>query len=352
MSKMKRAILGLLVLILSLALNAGCGGDKKPAAPAGGAPAAGATVAGKVMLYSSMKDSQLAALKAGFMKKNPGIQMDYYTAGTGSVMTKLATEQQAGGISADLLWVGEPTNYREFKAKGLLMPYKSAEAAQVPDQFKDKDDMFIAARVVSLGFVYNKSLVKPEDVPKTWEDLLKPRFKGLVGMTDPTFSGTTLFTVAGLVQNPNYGWKYLEQLKANGVKLERGSGGVVNKVGSGDYHVSIGVDYIAWSLMKQGSPIGFVYPVKDIPIIDSPIAIVKNTKNEKAAKLLYDYILSEEGQKILMVEFTAPVRKGLQLEGAIPIAEAVQKKLPVNEDQLSKGKNDMLKKFDSIFKAK
>ncbi len=344
MSKGKIKFIACSIILVLLLVLSGCGGS--------GAKKAGAPAKGKVMLYSSMKDSQLSALKAGFTKKYPDIQMDYYTAGTGNVMTKLATEQQAGGISADLIWVGEPTNYLEFKAKGLLMPYRSPEAADIPERFRDKDDMFIAARVVMLGFVYNKSLVKANEIPKKWEDLLSARFKGRVGMTDPTFSGTTLYTVAGLIQNKEYGWSYLEKLKANNVKLERGSSSVVNKVGSGEYHVSIGVDYIAWTLMNQGSPIGFVYPDKGIPMIDSPIAIIKNTKNEKAAKLLYDYILSDEGQKILMKEFTSPVRKGLQVKGAIAIDKAVENALAVNDVQLQKEKKDILKRFDGIFKVK
>src|SRR5690554_6925885 len=108
---------------------------------AGGGAETGAQDESKqnVMLYSSLKDSQLAAIKEGFMRKYPQIKMDYYTAGTGNVMTKLATEQQAGGISADIIWVGDPTNYIDFKAQDLLLAYDSPQAASIPDKFKDPD---------------------------------------------------------------------------------------------------------------------------------------------------------------------------------------------------------------------
>ncbi|MEA5031015.1 MAG: ABC transporter substrate-binding protein [Sphaerochaeta sp.] len=304
----------------------------------------------KVMLYSSLKDSQLAAIKEGFMKKYPNITMDYYTAGTGNVMTKLATEQQAGGISADIIWVGDPTNYIDFKEQGLLMPYDSPAAASIPDKFKDPDRLYMSARLIMLGFVYNTNLVKGNSIPKTWEDLLKPEFKDYVAMTDPTTSGTTLFTVAGLVQNPRYGWSYFEKLKANGVKLENGSSGVVNKAAAGEYKVSIGVDYIARTVMAQGATIGFVYPDNDIPIIESPIAIIKNTKNVEAAKKLYDYIISEDGQSVLLEEYTMPINPNMKLENAIDVNVAEAKMLTVDPVVLVRDKLSMLEKFDSIFK--
>jgi iron(III) transport system substrate-binding protein len=303
-----------------------------------------------VMLYSSLKDSQLAAIREGFMKKHPNISMDYYTAGTGNVMTKLAAEQQAGGISADIIWVGDPTNYLDFKKQGLLMPYDSPAAADIPDKFKDPQRLYMSARLVMLGFVYNTNLVKGDQIPRTWEDLLKPEFKGYIAMTDPTSSGTTLFTVAGLVQNPRYGWAYFEKLKANGIKLENGSSGVVNKAAAGEYKVSIGVDYIARTVMAQGSTIGFVYPDNDIPIIESPIAIIKNTKNPEAAKLLYDYIISEEGQTVLLEEFTLPINPKMVLANSIDVKEAEARMLPVDIEFLVTQKLNMLEKFDKIFK--
>lgn len=303
-----------------------------------------------VMVYSSLKDTQLAALKEKFMDKYPHVNMDYYTAGTGNVMTKLATEQQAGGISADLIWVGDPTNYIKFKEDGVLMAYDSPVAKDIPAKFKDPDNMYISGRLVMLGFVYNPTLLTYEEAPKTWEDLLKPEFKDYIGMTDPTSSGTTFNTVAGLVQHPDYGWDYIRALKNNGVKLENGSSGVVNNVGSGEYKVSIGVDYIARSVKAQGALVDFIYPEKNIPIIESPLAIINNTKNEEAAKLLYDFIISEDGQQILLEEYTFPINPNMSLEDAIPVQEAEKRMLPVDNNRLVEERIEILETFDSIFK--
>jgi iron(III) transport system substrate-binding protein len=305
----------------------------------------------KVMLYSSMKDDQLAAIKAGFTKQYPEIKMDYYTAGTGDVMTKITTEQQAGGISADLIWVGDPTHYVDMKAKGMLETYVSPEAQYVPAMFRDPDNQFCGARIVTMGFVYNTQQVKPEEVPKTWEDLLSPRFKDLVGFTDPTFSGTALTTLAGLTADDAYGWAYMEKLKQNGLKLEKGSSSVVTKVGAGEYQVSIGADYIARTMINQGSTMGFVLPEKGVPLVASPIAIFKGTKNLEAAQILYDFILSEAGQTILVDTFTSPVRIGMKLAGVDPIDEIASRSFTVDEVALISEKQSYLDRFDSIFKT-
>jgi len=298
-----------------------------------------------------MKESQLAALKEAFTKKYPKVSMDYYTAGTGKVMTKLAAEIQAGNIGADVLWVGEPTNYLSLKAQGLLLPYVSPEAKALPAQFIDKDKAYCAARLVAMVLAYNTNAVKGADIPADWDDLLKPRFKNLAVTTDPAMSGTSLYTVGGLVQNPKYGWAFIEKLKANGMRLESGSTATVEKVGTGDYDIGIGADYIAAELQGKGAPIAFVYPKSGISVIASPVAIIKTSKNIEAAKLLYDYILSVEGQTVLAKAGVVPVRAEVTPpEFSLSGKELMEKALPIDDEALEQGKEDLLKKFADIMK--
>jgi iron(III) transport system substrate-binding protein len=341
---MKKIVFAITVLIAAAAVSFSAGESETSQSNSD-------SISGHVMLYSSMKDSQLAALKDAFNAKYPDIQMDYYSAGTGKVMTKLSAEEMAGTIEADVIWVGEPTNYYSLMEKDLLLPYVSPEAVNIPDALKAEGDYFIGARIITLGLVYNTQLVTGGDIPGDWDDLLLPRFKDLIVMTDPTFSGTTLYTLVALVQNPDYGWDFIRQLKENGMRLEQGSSAVVNKVGAGEYDVCIGVDYIARSKMAEGSPIDFVYTDSGISTVMSPIAIMKTTENLEAAKLLYDYILSTDGQKILMDVNVIPVRPDLLLETGISVEEAVEKALPVDEMYLLENKDEILQEFDKIMKT-
>ncbi len=121
----KRSIANVLIVLIIALVLAGCqssGGDDKKASK-------------KVMLYSSLKEEQLEALKKGFTAKYPDIKMDYYAAGTGKVATKLATEKQSGQIATDVVWIGDPSNYITFKQQGILAPYESPEAKNIDAKF-------------------------------------------------------------------------------------------------------------------------------------------------------------------------------------------------------------------------
>ena len=150
------------------------------------AAAAMAEPSGTVMLYSSLKEKQLVAVKEAFEAKYPGIVMDYYQAGTGKIKTKIATEQQAGQVAADLLWVGDASDYLTFKEQGILEAYVSPESEKVPAAYKDEDDLYCGARLVVMGMAYNTQNVTEEEAPKHWKDLLNETFRDQIIMTDPT----------------------------------------------------------------------------------------------------------------------------------------------------------------------
>lgn len=186
------------------------------------AAAAMAEPSGTVMLYSSLKEKQLVAVKEAFEAKYPGIVMDYYQAGTGKIKTKIATEQQAGQVAADLLWVGDASDYLTFKEQGILEAYVSPESEKVPAAYKDEDDLYCGARLVVMGMAYNTQNVTEEEAPKHWKDLLNETFRDQIIMTDPTESGTTAYLVGALVNNEAYGWAFFEDLAAMGTELDSG----------------------------------------------------------------------------------------------------------------------------------
>lgn len=339
---MKRFITILLVLLMMLAVVA-CGGNKETAD-------SGDKSGGKVMLYSSLKEAQLSALKEAFTKKYPDIEMDYYAAGTGKVLTKIATEQQSGQIAADLIWVGDPSNYITFKEQGILEPYESPEAATIDPKFKDPDNQFVGARLIVVGFAYNTNRVDPAEVPQKWTDIFDPTYQDQIVMSDPAEAGTTMYAVAGLIQNDKYGWDYFNKLKEMGLELESGTSQTINKVGAAAYKVCIGVDYVTRTLEEQGSPIKFVYP-EDLVAVSSPIALVKNAINGDNGKLLYDFILSEEGQKILAANQATPIRPGVSVGGDALDAEEIAKlAMPVDDQALVDNKQAILDQFDELFK--
>lgn len=305
---------------------------------------------GKVMLYSSLKEEQLQALKEGFEDKYPDITMDYYAAGTSKVATKMATEAQSGQIATDVVWIGDPSNYVTFKEQGILEAYESPEAETIDEKFKDPDNMFTGARLVIMGLTTNTNSVPDGEEPTTWKDLLDPTYKDQIVMTDPGESGTTFYLVASLINHPDYGIEFFEQLKEQGTELESGTTSTHTKVAANAYKVAIGVDYVTQTLEAEGSTVRFTYPEQDLIAVSSPIALVKNSPNPDNGKLLFDFILSVEGQEILAANDTTPIRPEVTKEGSMSLEKIVERAMIADDEAIAEQSTDLLQQFDEIFK--
>lgn len=303
----------------------------------------------KVMLYSSMQEDQLQAIKNGFEAKYPDIEMDYYFAGTGKVITKITTEHQSGQVAADLVWVGDPADYIGFKNEGILAKYSSPESDHIDAKFIDPENYYTGARMMNMSIGYNTSLVDESEAPTNWEDLLDEKWHGQIVMTDPASAGTTKYFVGSMLKNDTYGTEFFEKLKANGCELESGTTATHNQVAAGAYKVGVMLDYVSNNLIKEGSPIGFKYVSKDLVSIYSPIGLIEGCANEENGKKLYDFILSKEGQEILVKNNLISVRDDVDQQG-VDVDKITGVAMDVSIDKLAGNSEEIISTFDEIFK--
>ena len=300
----------------------------------------------KLFVYTSMKESMVGEIKTAFAKKHPDIKVDFQSAGAGKLMAKIAAERESGKILADVLWTSEVPDFYQLKQAGLLQPYAPAEIKAVLNPFQDWDGSFTAVRLGTLGIAYNTRVVK--EPPKSWQDLTRPQFKGAYGIANPALSGTAYMSVALLAKQ--FGWGYFEGLRANGAKMGKGSGQVVDDTASGDLVASLAVDYITLDKVDKGATIALVYP-PEMLVVPSPIAIFKGSPNIDAAKKLVDFLLSKEGQTIIANEGTLPVRTDVKVPDKyrMPSAdEALKRSIKVDYPQLMADKEATIKKFTDI----
>lgn len=306
---------------------------------------------GTVMLYSSMQEAQLQAIKEAFEAKYPDITMDYYFASGGKVITKMSTEAQAGQIEADLVWLGDPSDYEGFKKAGYLQQYTSPEIDHIAAEYVDADGYYTAARLVTMGIAWCSLEgigIAEEDAPKTWNDLLDEKWKNQIIMTDPAQSSTSKYWMAAMMQSEAYGEEYFRKLQENGLELESGTTATHNVVAAGSYQVGICLDYVSASLISEGSPLGFHYTDSDVITMTSPIALIANCANPDNGKLLYDFILSKEGQEVLVANNLVSVRDDVD-QGVIDTAAIAAINMPVDFDDLAANTENYLAKFNEIF---
>ena len=344
----KKSVLLVAIAMLFSILLAGCGGgggDKKAAAPA--APAAGGN---KLIIYTSMKESLIGGIVEGFKKKNPGIEVDYQSAGAGKLMAKIAAERQSGKILADIIWTSEVPDFYSMKKEGILEQYKTPLFKEILNPFDDYDGHFTAARLGTLGIAINTDKIKTP--PAQWSDLFKPEFKGAFGVADPALSGTAYMSVALLEKQ--FGWPFFETLRANGARIGKGSGQVIDDTASGELGASLAVDYITYDKIKKGAHIALDYP-PELLTAPSPVAIFKGGQNIDAAKKFVDYLLSKEAQTLIAAEGTLSVRADVPSPEKLklpPAADALKRSIKIDYVKMMESKKETIKKFTDTLQGK
>ena len=300
--------------------------------------------------YTSFKDSMLQRLKGAFEAKNPNIKIEAQVAGAGKLMAKIAAERESGKILADLLWTSEVPDFYQLREAGVLLKYVPKEVKAIYNPIPDYDGSFTPVRLGNMGVVYNTKRIK--EAPKKWEDLKKPEYKGALGIANPSLSGTAYMAAALLSQE--FGWKYFEDLRANGARMGKGSGQVLDDTASGDLVASLGVDYMAYDKMSKGAPLNIVY-MPQMMLFPSPIAIFKDSPNKEAAIKFVDFMISKEAQTIIAEEGTMPVRLdvGPDKRYSLPtLKQAMQSAIKIDYANLMKTKESNVKTFIDIMQKK
>lgn len=309
-----------------------------------------AAAAQKLVVYTSMKESLIGELRSAFLKKNPGLDMDYQSAGAGKLMAKIAAERESGKILADVLWTSEVPDFYQLRAQGVIEKYVSPEVKNAVNPLADFDGSFTPARLGTLGIGYNTRFIK--EAPKTWQDLLQPAYKGAFGIANPALSGTAYVSVAMLEKA--FGWEFFKKLKANGAKMGKGSGQVVDDTASGDLVASLAVDYITNDKIEKGATLALAFP-PELLVIPSPVTIFKGTPNLDAAKKFVDFLLSRDAQEIIAAEGTLPVRSDVPVPAKFNLPkpeDALTRGIKVDYLQMIAVKEETIKKFTDIMQTK
>ncbi len=298
-------------------------------------------------LYTSVPKLIVESIKADFEKANPDIEISLYRSGSSKVVAKLTTEITSGKVSADVLWIADPSFFVYLKEKGLLLKYNSSELEKVPGKFKDPDNYFFGLRAIVPVITYNTNLVKPEDAPKKWTDLLDKKFKKNVIMPSPLYSGSNLVWLYAMTEK--YGWKFIEDLSKTGVTVCNSNSISLKSVASGSYKVGVTLDYKVRAAMRKGSPVNIVYPEDGNVIVISPVAIFKTSKVQDAAKRFVDFIASKEGQEILVKNDIIPVRSDVKPPEGVDLAKLFESAIPIDLSALKEKAQEIKDKFSDLF---
>jgi iron(III) transport system substrate-binding protein len=251
---------------------------------------------GAVVLYSPDPESNQAALMAAFHAAFPKISTSYLRLQTGALYAKLMAERQARTYQPDVLTLTDMTFVLDFKKRGGWMHYESPEyAAFKPENRSQPAGDYMWGGVIVAGIAYNPTTVKPEDAPKTWKDLLNPRWKDAINVKVSN-SGLQHETWA-LIKNI-YGddyWKKFGELRPRAFDSYVQQ---FDRTVSGQDMVISTAQYSGYLQFKaKGAPIAFVIPPEGLTAAPSVMGAVDHAPHPEAAKLFMDWFAGVPGQK-------------------------------------------------------
>jgi iron(III) transport system substrate-binding protein len=255
---------------------------------------------GKVSFYTAMDIAVAEKFAKAFEGKYPGISVRVERSGAERIFQRIAQEKGSNIHAVDVVNSADAAHFIVWKRNGWLEPYVPEDVAKhFPAEQKDPDGMFASQRAWLCSIGYNTNLVKPENAPKSYADLLDPKWAGKMVKGHPAYSGTIMTATYQIARD--LGWEYFEKLSKQRVMQVQSSTDPPKKVALGERAIMAdGNDYNLILLKEQGQPVEVVYPSEGTPLIVGPNGIFKNAPSPNAARLLQSYLFTAEAQQMLV----------------------------------------------------
>lgn len=260
---------------------------------------------GKLMIYVSSNASDAKALKAAFEKKYPFINMEFLSSGKDALLSKYLLEVRTGTYLADV-YQSSVFPIMNLLEKGLLARYYSPEREAYIEALRDKDGYWNGMYLNALTMAYNTRMVKPDEVPTSYQELLLPKWKGKMGFV---LSHTEWYFAMLQMMGEEKGHKYMDALSKQNVQARIGSSLMNQLMLAGEFPLLVsqyptGVE----EFKKTGAPIDWV-PLDPWFVYPIGIAVTAKNSHPAAARLYVDFILSAEGQTFMRTLSRIPARK-------------------------------------------
>jgi ABC-type Fe3+ transport system substrate-binding protein len=260
---------------------------------------------GKVVVYAAYSAADANAFKAAFEKKYPFIQFEYFRAGKDKLLSKYLTEVQAGQFLPDV-YQSSIFPVTTLLQRGLLGKYLSTERAAYANDLKDKEGYWTAVYLNAMTIAYNTRMVKPAEAPKSYQDLLLPKWKGQMGLD---LNKTEWYVAMLQMMGREKGRKYMEALGKQEIQARDGNTITGQLLVAGEFPLVISqYPTSVEEYKKLGAPINWV-PLEPHFVYSIVIAVTAKNSHPAAGKLFVDFVLSEDGQKVLRSLSRIPARK-------------------------------------------
>ncbi len=253
---------------------------------------------GKVVWYTSVDHKLSEQIGKAFETKYPGVSCKVERTGAERILQRIGQEYTANVHAVDVVNSSDAAHLVYWKDQGLLSPYVPEDVAKFyPAEHKDADGTYASFRVFLCVIAYNTSMVKKEEAPKSFADLLDPKWKGKIVKAHPGYSGTIM--TATYQMSRDLGWEYFEKLAQQNILQVQSAADPPKKIALGERAIQAdGVEYLIHQGREAGQPVEPVYATEGTPLIIGPNGLFKAAPNPNAARLFQSFCFSPECQQL------------------------------------------------------
>jgi iron(III) transport system substrate-binding protein len=306
---------------------------------------------GKLAFYTAMDLAFAQRLGKTFEEKYPGIAVRVERSGAERIFTRIGQEYTSRIHVVDVVNTADHAHCIVWKRDGWLAPYLPEEVAKHFDRsYYDPDGMHITTRILISPIGYNTNLVKKEEAPKSFADLLDPKWAGKMVKAHPAYSGTIMNSTFQVARD--LGWDYFEKLAKQRVLQVQSATDTPKKVALGERAVMVdGAGYLIIRNKEEGQPVEIVYPEEGTPLATAPSAVFKAAPNPNAARLFQSWMHSREAQQVLVdwARQYSPHQQTVEKPGVRKLTEIkLMKEDPVG---VEKAAEEIKTRYAQIFKV-
>ncbi len=255
---------------------------------------------GKVIYYTSVDLPIAERIAKAFEARFPGIAVRVERTGAERVFQRIGQEYASRIYAVDAVNSSDAAHFIVWKRDGILEPFVPEDVARFyKDEHKDPEGTFAGFRVGLVVIGYNTRMVKAEEAPKSFADLLDPKWAGKMVKAHPGYSGTIMTATQQMARD--LGWEYFEKLAKQRIMQVQSASDPPKKLDLGERAIMAdGNEYNLLQLKEAGKPVEVVYPTEGAPLVIGPNAIFKRAPNPNAARLFQLFSFTPECQQLII----------------------------------------------------
>jgi ABC-type Fe3+ transport system substrate-binding protein len=251
---------------------------------------------GQLMWYNTLVQPHAQEVISRFMQKYPFVRATFVRGSANRVHTRLSTEARAGRYDWDVVSLTDPEGVLNLKQRRLIVPYKSSERDMFGEDVRDREGYWTGYYALATGVIFNTKAVRPQEVPKTYEDLLLPKWSGNKISIDT--EGNELLTGLRITWGKQKALAYLQRLAAQQPVRGRGNNARIELAAAGEFPLAIAFTHTAEAIKQKGGPIEWTNLEPVVVQVDS-LMLGARAPHPNTGRLFIDFLLAEEGQSLL-----------------------------------------------------